>query len=247
MTSPLNPGNHEFALELEKHGDGVKDVAFTVDDAAGIYHKAVERGAKGVKEPQTLKDENGTVIVSSVQTYGDTIHTFVQRVDYNGPFLPGFKAHHYSEKINGVLPIPELEFVDHIVGNQPDLEMEPVAQWYEKMLDFHRFWSVDDSMIHTEYSSLRSVVMADFDEVVKMPINEPAAGKRKSQIQEYVDYYAGAGVQHIALRTNDIISTVQRMKDRGVEFLVVPDTYYENLKKGIANAGIEVTEDIDTL
>lgn len=247
MTSPLNPGNHEFALELEKHGDGVKDVAFTVDDAAGIYHKAVERGAKGVKEPQTLKDENGTVIVSSVQTYGDTIHTFVQRVDYNGPFLPGFKAHHYSEKINGILPIPELEFVDHIVGNQPDLEMEPVAQWYEKMLDFHRFWSVDDSMIHTEYSSLRSVVMADFDEVVKMPINEPAAGKRKSQIQEYVDYYAGAGVQHIALRTNDIISTVQRMKDRGVEFLVVPDTYYENLKKGIANAGIEVTEDIDTL
>lgn len=247
MTSPLNPGNHEFALELEKHGDGVKDVAFTVDDAAGIYHKAVERGAKGVKEPQTLKDENGTVIVSSVQTYGDTIHTFVQRVDYNGPFLPGFKAHHYNEKINGILPIPELEFVDHIVGNQPDLEMEPVAQWYEKMLDFHRFWSVDDSMIHTEYSSLRSVVMADFDEVVKMPINEPAAGKRKSQIQEYVDYYAGAGVQHIALRTNDIISTVQRMKDRGVEFLVVPDTYYENLKKGIANAGIEVTEDIDTL
>lgn len=118
--------------------------------------------------------------------------------------------------------------------------MEPVAQWYEKMLDFHRFWSVDDSMIHTEYSSLRSIVMADFDEVVKMPINEPAVGKRKSQIQEYVDYYAGAGVQHIAMRTNDIIGTVTKMQDRGVEFLKIPDTYYENLRKGIANAGIEV-------
>jgi len=113
------------------------------------------------------------------------------------------------------------------------MEMEPVAQWYERMLDFHRFWSVDDTMIHTEYSSLRSIVMADFDEVIKMPINEPAQGKRKSQIQEYVDYYAGAGVQHIALRTEDVITTVQRLADRGVEFLQVPETYYDNLRKGI--------------
>lgn len=127
------------------------------------------------------------------------------------------------------------------------MEMEPVASWYEKMLDFHRFWSVDDSMIHTEFSSLRSIVVADFDEVVKMPINEPANGKRKSQIQEYVDYYAGAGVQHIAMRTNDILTTVQRMADRGVDFLKVPDTYYENLRKGLAHSGIKVTEDIDTI
>lgn len=247
LTSPLNPGNKEFALELEKHGDGVKDVAFTVDDAAGIHNKAVERGAKSVKAPETLKDEHGTVIVASVQTYGDTIHTFVQRVDYTGPFLPGFKPHHYKEKFNDIAPIPDLLFIDHIVGNQPDMEMEPVAQWYERMLDFHRFWSVDDTMIHTEYSSLRSIVMADFDEVIKMPINEPAQGKRKSQIQEYVDYYAGAGVQHIALRTEDVITTVQRLADRGVEFLQVPETYYDNLRKGIQNAGIEVKEDIDTL
>lgn len=113
----MNPGNKEFAAELEKHGDGVKDVAFHVDDAAGIYHKAVERGAKAVKAPETLSDENGTVIVSSVQTYGDTIHTFVQRVDYNGPFLPGFKPHPYKEVFNNIAPIPELEFIDHIVGN----------------------------------------------------------------------------------------------------------------------------------
>ena len=165
---------------LANHGDGVKDVAFTVDDAAGIYHKAVERGATGVRAPETIKDEHGSVIIASVCTYGDTIHSFVQRVDYKGPFLPGFKAHHLKEVLNEVLPIPGLKYMDHCVGNQPDGEMEPAASWYEKMLDFHRFWSVDDKMIHTQYSSLRSVVVADFDENVKMPINEPANGIRKS-------------------------------------------------------------------
>lgn len=182
-----------------------------------------------------------------MQTYGDTVHTFVQRVDYTGPFLPGFKSHFLTEKFNSIVAVPVLDVVDHVVGNQPDLEMEPVAQWYEKMLDFHRFWSVDDTMMHTEYSALRSIVVADFDEVVKMPINEPAPGKKKSQIQEYVDFYAGAGVQHIAMRTPDILNTVQRMSDRGVEFLQVPDTYYDNLKKGLASAGIQVEEDIETI
>lgn len=167
---------------MERHGDGVRDVAFHVDDATGIYNKAVSRGAKGVQEPTTLTDENGTVIVSSVQTYGDTIHTFVERKDFTGVFLPGFRPHHLKEKFNELAPIPKLDFIDHCVGNQPDLEMEPAAAWYEKYLDFHRFWSVDDSMIHTEYSSLRSIVVTDFDENVKMPINEPAPGKRKSQI-----------------------------------------------------------------
>lgn len=178
----MNPGNKEFAAELEKHGDGVKDVAFTVDDAAGIYQKAVERGAKGVRKPEVLKDENGSVVIASVQTYGDTIHTFVQRGDYKGDFLPGYQHHYLTEKFNKVIDIPKFEAVDHVVGNQPDLEMEPVAAWYEKMLDFHRFWSADDSVIHTEYSALRSIVVADFDENIKMPINEPANAKRKSQI-----------------------------------------------------------------
>ena len=137
-----------------------------------------------------------------------------------------------------------LDFIDHCVGNQPDLEMEAATSWYEKMLDFHRFWSVDDTMIHTEYSSLRSIVVADFDEVIKMPINEPAKGKRKSQIQEYVDYYGGAGVQHVALHTNDIIEAVTALAERGVEFLTIPDAYYEMLAKGLEHAGIQVTEDI---
>lgn len=182
FTSPLNPDHPEFSAHHAKHGDGVKDVAFTVDDAAGIYEKATSRGATGVRAPETLEDENGTVIVASVKTYGDTIHTFVQRVNYNGPFLPGFKAHTQREVLNGLVPVPELLYIDHCVGNQPDGEMEPVASWYEQMLDFHRFWSVDDKMIHTNLSSLRSVVMADFDEKIKMPINEPANGIRKSQI-----------------------------------------------------------------
>lgn len=218
-----------------------------VDDAAGIFNKAVERGAKAVKAPETLKDEFGSVIVASVRTYGDTNHTFVQRVDYTGPFLPGFRAHHLKEKFNEVMQPVKFEVVDHCVGNQPDLEMEAVAAWYEKMLDFHRFWSADDSVIHTEYSSLRSIVVADFDEVIKMPINEPANGKKKSQIQEYVDFYGGAGVQHIALKTENIIEAVTALTNRGVEFLTIPDAYYERLRKGLEHAGIQVSEDIDTL
>lgn len=232
--SPLNM-NTEIGREMcehqTRHGDGVKDVAFTVDDATGIYNKAVERGAVSVHPPTTLKDEHGTVIIASVKTYGDTQHTFVQRVDYKGPFLPNFKPHHLKEIMNETMPAPGLLFMDHCVGNQPDGEMEAAAHWYEQMLDFHRFWSIDDKMLHTQYSALRSVVVADFDEKVKMPINEPAQGLRKSQIQEYVDYYNGAGVQHIAMRTEDIITTVERMKARGVEFLdKIPDTYYDRLE-----------------
>ena len=140
----------------------------------------MSRGAKAVMEPKTLKDGDGEVIVSSVQTYGDTTHTFVQRKDYSGIFLPGYEKHFLTEPFNELIKQPELLVIDHCVGNQPDGEMEAAASWYEKMLDFHRFWSIDDKMLHTEYSALRSVVVSDFDEKVKMPINEPAEGKRKS-------------------------------------------------------------------
>ncbi len=145
-----------------------------------MYEHAISNGAKSVKEPEEVKDENGSMIIATIQTYGDTCHTLLQNVDYSGPFMPGFKESPYSEPINKILDAPEFEKIDHCVGNQPDLEMEPTAQWYEKMLSFHRYWSVDDSIIHTEYSSLRSIVMSDFDENIKMPINEPAPGKRKS-------------------------------------------------------------------
>ena len=214
--SPYQPeGNDEFKAQYAKHGDGVKDVAFTVDDAAGIFKKAVERGAKPVQEPIVVQDENGQVTISTVQTYGDTTHTFVQRDKFTGIFMPNFKKHHLSEPINDLIERVKLDRIDHCVGNQQDGEMEAAASWYEKMLDFHRFWSVDDKMVHTEFSSLRSIVVSDFDENIKMPINEPANGKRKSQIQEYCDFYGGAGVQHIALKTDNIIDAIVNMRSRG--------------------------------
>lgn len=246
--TPYNPaGNEDFKAHHAQSGDGVKDVAFTVDNSAGIFAKAVERGAIPVQEPTTLEDDEGTVIISTVRTYGNTTHTFVQRDKYTGSFLPGFRAHHLSEPINQLIPAVNLKFIDHCVGNQPDGEMEAAASWYEKMLDFHRFWSVDDKMVHTEFSSLRSIVVADFDEKVKMPINEPANGKRKSQIQEFCDYYGGAGVQHIALRTDNIIEAINNLKARGCVFLTIPDTYYDNLRTNLAQAGTKVNEDIDVL
>lgn len=248
LQSPYEPNDTlGMSAHISKHGDAVRDIALSVDDATGIYKKAIERGAKSVREPETLSDEDGQVVVASILAYGDTIHTFVQRTGYKGPFLPGYQAHYMKETINKYLPPVNINFIDHVVCNQPIDEMEPTAQWYEKMLDFHRFWSVDETLLHTEYSALRSTVMTDFDEKVKLPINEPAIGKKKSQIQEYVDYYAGGGVQHIALNTSDILGTITALRERGVEFLEVPKAYYDNLRKNIPNMSIEITEDIDTI
>lgn len=243
--SPYNPDvNDPINKELSLHGDGVKDVAFTVDDCRVTFEYAKARGAKIISEPQEIKDDDGSVIIATIQTYGDTLHTFVERTNYKGVFLPNYRAvDDASPFANFTEPIG-LDFIDHVVGNQPDNEMTPAVEWYEKTLNFHRFWSVDDKMVHTEYSSLRSIVVADDDEVVKMPINEPANGKRKSQIQEYVDYYGGPGVQHIALRTNDILKTVRDLKARGVKFLSVPKTYYTNLWEKLKSSPIQVKEDI---
>lgn len=161
--------------------------------------------------------------------------------------MPGFISHSYKEAFNNSDNEIKIDFVDHIVGNMGVGDMEPTVKWYESMLDFHRFWSVDDSIMHTEYSALNSIVVADFDENIKMPINEPAKGKKKSQIQEYVDYYAGAGVQHIALNTKDIIDTITKLRKRGVQFLEIPDAYYDNLRKNIPLMSIEIKEDINVL
>lgn len=207
----------------------------------------MSRGAESVQEPKEESDEHGSVVTATVKTYGDTVHTFVERHAYKGVFLPGYRAVDKVDPLATLLPSPGLQFIDHIVGNQPDLKMNEACDWYEKTLGFHRFWSVDDSQIHSEYSSLRSIVMTDYDEVIKMPINEPAAGKRKSQIQEYVDYHGGAGVQHIALNTNDIITALKNLKARGSEFLTVPDAYYDNLKARLAKSPVQVKEDLDVL
>jgi len=246
--SALTPNNETMGRHLVLHGDGVKDIAFEVEDLESIMKMAKERGAKIVKDIWTEEDEGGVCKYGQVQTYGDTTHTFIERGGYKGLFLPGFKAPIGAvDPLPGQLPVIGLNFIDHIVGNQPELEMEDVAKWYEKHLMFHRFWSVDDTQIHTEYSSLRSIVMTNWEETIKMPINEPAAGKRVSQIQEYVNYYGGAGVQHIALNTNDIIGAIQNLKKRGMEFLTITPTYYASLRKRLETSKTKITEDMDTI
>jgi len=246
FSSPLSPGNKEMGAHQEQHGDGVKDVAFTVEDAAAAYNAAVANGAVSVSPVEKISSEkDGEIVIASVKTYGDTIHTFVERKNYKGAFLPGYID--VSDKVDPLAYDVDLLYVDHIVGNQDWEGMVPACEWYEEKLGFHRFWSVDDKQIHTEYSALKSIVMADESEKVKMPINEPAKGKKVSQIEEYVNFYGGAGVQHIALRTENILETVANMKAHGVDFLSVPPSYYEQLKKRLENSGIEVAEDLSVI
>lgn len=247
LTSALQPDNDVMGRHLVTHGDGVKDVAFCVDDVDKVYERAVRMGAEVAMKPKTLKDDDGEVRLAAVCSYGDTIHTFVDRSKYKGTFLPGFRAVNEADPLLDSLPETGLYRIDHCVGNQPDGEMLPAVQWFVEKLGFHRFWSVDDKDIHTEFSSLRSVVVADFHENVKMPINEPADGKRKSQIQEYVDFYGGAGVQHIALNTEDIIASVKALKARGLKFLNIPDSYYDLMREKLAKSSVKVAEEIDVL
>jgi 4-hydroxyphenylpyruvate dioxygenase len=232
---------------LETHGDGVCDVAFRVDDAHAVYDAAVTRGASIVHEPRTLKDENGSVTLAKIRTYGDTTHTLVQRSNYNGAFLPGYRAIKEIDPSSRYLPKVDLQVIDHCVGNQDWNEMDAACDYYEQALGFHRFWSVDDNDICTDYSALKSVVMASRDEKIKMPINEPAKGIRKSQIEEYVDFYNGPGVQHIALRTDDIIRDVTNLKNRGIEFITVPDSYYELMATRLQKAGLKLDQDFEKL
>ncbi|KAK9759996.1 hypothetical protein K7432_016426 [Basidiobolus ranarum] len=245
--SPLNPSNKVMSDHMAVHGDGIKDVAFTVDDARAIYEHAIKNGAKSIRAPWEESDENGTVVMATIATYGDTEHTFIEKKDYTGPFLPNFGVPREQDPLEDALPPIPLNHIDHCVGNQPDGEMVQACEMYEKQLGFHRFWSVDDSQIHTEYSALRSIVMADDTEKVKMPINEPAVGKKKSQIQEYVEYYGGAGVQHIALNCPDIITAVSNLRARGAQFLTIPSSYYTNLKERLKSSRTKVTEDLEIL
>ena len=238
ITSPLEK-NTEIGAHIDRHGDGMKDVAFTVDNAESAWKTSLERGAKSAMEPKEIKDGDGEAVVSAIQTFGDTIHTFVERNNYKGSFLPGFETNDFGLKSEST----GLVHIDHIVGNQPDGEMQPVCDFYEKVFGWHRFWSVDDKDINTEYSSLRSIVMANDNEIVKMPINEPADGLKKSQIQEFIDYYETGGIQHIALSTKDIIATVRMMRNNGVDFLPTPKSYYENLTNRIG----KIEEDISFL
>jgi len=226
LTTPLSP-DHPIAEHVRLHGDGVRDIALWVDDAEAAWRATTRRGARSVSGPQVLEDERGKARLASIATYGDTIHTFVERTGYRGAFLPGFRE---VPEPDAVARPAGLQYVDHIVGNVGWGQMNSWVNFYQYVMGFRLYQHFDDRDISTEYSALMSKVMANGNERVKFPINEPAAGKRKSQIEEYLDYYRGPGVQHIALATDDIIGTVSRLRAQGVEFLQVPTAYYDGLE-----------------
>ena len=239
LTTPLRSGN-EIADHIYKHGDGVKVLALKVDDAASALEETTKRGAKQYKELTTLTDNDGEVKLSGIHTYGDTVHLFIERSNYNGVFMPGYRAWsnpYFKASETG------LQYVDHCVGNVGWNQMNPWVAFYENVMGFRNILSFDDNDISTEYSALMSKVMSNGNGYVKFPINEPAEGKKKSQVEEYLDYYNGEGVQHVALATNNIVETVTALRSRGVEFLQVPTTYYDDLLDRVGH----IDEDLQPL
>jgi 4-hydroxyphenylpyruvate dioxygenase len=236
FTAPIRP-DHPIATLVGRHGDFVQDIAFEVDDVDWSFKTAVERGAEVAREPYSLTDDNGSVRIASIHTYGDTLHTFINRDGFKGHFLPHFQTlDHPGDPIG-------IQEIDHCVGNVALGEMNKWVKWYEDVLGFKQLISFDDKDISTEYTALMSKVMSNGNGRVKFPINEPAAGKKKSQIDEYLEFFGGAGVQHVALRTDDIVYTVSRLRTRGIEFLKVPKAYYESLPDRVG----EIDEDIAEL
>lgn len=238
LTAALHP-DHEVARHAHEHGDGVKVLALWVDDARKSFETAVERGAVPVYEPMVLTDEHGEVVLSSIKTYGKTIHTFVERKNYRGVFMPGFVPRTSTRKVEPV----GLQFIDHCVGNVGWGQMNEWVSYYQRIMGFKLLITFDDNDISTEYTALMSKVVSNGNGYVKFPINEPAKGKKKSQIEEYLDFYRESGVQHIAVATNDIIDTVTKLRNNGVDFLYVPDTYYDDVPERVG----PIKEDLETL
>ena len=224
LTTSLDPDS-EISQHHQKHGDGVKFLSIWVDDAAQSFEETTKRGAKPYMEPTRFEDENGYVIISGIYTYGDTVHKFVERKNYNGPFLPGFKESAHKLEVKPV----GLRHVDHCVGNVELGKMNDWVRFYEDVMGFKLLLTFDDKDISTEYSALMSKVVSNGNGWIKFPINEPAEGKKKSQIEEYLDFYKGPGVQHIAIEVHSIIDTVGELRRRGIEFLYVPETYYDDV------------------
>lgn len=238
LSSALSP-DHDISKHVLAHGDGVKVLALWVDDARKSFEETTKRGGVAVMEPTVFKDENGEVVISAIKTYGETIHKFIERKNYKGVFLPGFIERKSNVPVKGV----GLKHVDHCVGNVQLGKMNEWVEFYEKVMGFKLIITFDDQDISTEYSALMSKVVSNGNGYVKFPINEPADGKRKSQIEEYIEFYRGAGVQHIAIATDDIISTVTELRARGVEFLYVPEVYYEDVWKRVG----KINEDTEAI
>lgn len=238
LTTALQPTS-EIAEHVKKHGDGVKVLALWVDDAAKSFNETVVRGAHPAFAPQTIRDDSGEVVVAAIHTYGETIHTFVERKNYKGPFLPGYQAMKSTFQVTPV----GLKYIDHCVGNVEMGKMNTWVDFYEKVMGFKLLLTFDDKDISTEYSALMSKVVSNGNGYIKFPINEPAAGKKKSQIDEYLEFYHGPGVQHVAIATDDIIQTVAELRKRGVEFLRVPEIYYQDVLQRVG----KINEDFNEL
>lgn len=239
LTTPIR-ANNPIADHIYKHGDGVKALALMVDNAADAWHQTTSRGANSYIEPVTLDDKDGEVVLSGIHTYGDTVHLFIERKNYRGAFMPGFRPWsnpYFAPTDTG------LQYVDHCVGNVGWNQMNPWVKFYEEVMGFRNILTFDDHDISTEYSALMSKVMSNGNGYVKFPINEPAEGKKKSQVEEYLEFYNGEGVQHVALATKDIVHTVTELRNRGVEFLQVPKSYYDDLLDRVGN----IDEDIAPL
>ncbi len=238
LTSSLVPGG-PINKHVDSHGDGVKAIALWVDDAVNSYKETTSRGAKSYLSPQTLEDENGKVVLSGIHTYGETVHLFVERSDYHGVFMPGYKKWLPRYKPSEV----GLRYIDHMVGNVGWNEMNKWCEFYAKVMGFSQLVSFDDKDISTDYTALMSKVMSNGNGRIKFPINEPADGRKKSQIEEYIQFYNGAGVQHMAMATNNIIHTVSNLRDRGIEFLTVPASYYDDVFDRVG----EIDEELEPL
>ena len=235
LTTPMS-GNIEIEEHITKHGDGVKVIALWVDDATKAWEETTKRGAKSYMDPTKLEDKNGIVIQSGINTYGDTVHVFVERKHYDGIFLPGFEKWESSYNPDPI----GLKYIDHMVGNVGWNEMNIWENFYRDVMGFANLITFDDKDISTQYTALMSKVMTNGNGRIKFPINEPAEGAKKSQIEEYLEFYNGPGCQHIAIATDNIIDTVTNMKDRGVEFLHVPKTYYETVLERVGKIDEEI-------
>ncbi len=237
LTTPLIKDS-DIASHINKHGDGVKVIALWVDDAYDAFEQTVKRGAKPYLQPETITDANGEIRRSGIHTYGDTVHVFIERKNYNGAFLPGYEKlkTEYQPATTG------LKYIDHMVGNVELGDMNVWSKFYAEVMGFYNLITFDDNDISTEFTALMSKVMTNGNGFIKFPINEPAKGKKKSQVEEYLDFYNGAGCQHIAVATDDIVFTISEMRKRGVEFLFVPGTYYDTVKNrvGIIDEDMEV-------
>ncbi|NES21191.1 MAG: 4-hydroxyphenylpyruvate dioxygenase [Symploca sp. SIO3E6] len=247
VSSALPPDNDTFNAHIACHGDAVRDIAFRVTECKSTYDQAITAGAVSVHPPQEQVDTYGRIVIATIKTVGDTNHTFVERSGESTIFLPGFVTINDPDPLDHILPSVGGRLLDHIGLNIPEGDLGSLVEWYERVLGFHRFFSIDDSIVHTEFSGLRSVVMADSLDRIKVPLIEPASGSRKGQVEEFLEYHGGSGAQHFAVLTDDILASSQALRERGVSILKVPSGYYPRLREFLQVCDIQLPEDIELL